>query len=299
MARQKFINWRPNAKSRILVRHANEILAEYEKQGYVLTLRQLYYQLVARDIIPNNVKQYNNLGVLVNNARLACMMDWNRIEDRIRQPEANSHWDSPKDIVEQAARAFYRDHWDGQKYYVEVWAEKDAVSNIIQPVCSEWDVTFMANRGYSSASAMYRASKRFIRAINQEREIMILYFGDHDPSGLDMDRDIRDRQAMFILGEGGKYTLPKNNFKRVALTWEQIMQYEPPENPAKETDSRAEEYIARYGNGSWELDALEPNILAELVESQIRAYLNDTKFWAVRDRQNKEAAKIAELVNYL
>ena len=170
--RQKFIDWRPNSKSAALVEYCNDILAEYERQGYILTLRQLYYQLVARDIIPNNVKQYNNLGNMVNNARMAGLIDWQRIEDRVRRPESNSHWNNPKDIISAAADSYYRDHWAGQDRYVELWSEKDAVSNILQPVCRKWDITFMANRGYSSASAMYRASKRFIKAIQEDKEIM-------------------------------------------------------------------------------------------------------------------------------
>ena len=296
--KQKFIDWSPTLHSRNLIEYCNDVLEEYKAQGYVLTLRQLYYQLVARDIIPNNVKQYNSLGGLVNNARLAGMIDWKQIEDRTRKPESLTHWNDPADIVTAAARTYHKNHWVGQKYYIELWSEKDAISNILQPVCETWDITFMANRGYSSASAMYEASKRFIKELGTGKEIIVLYFGDHDPSGLDMDRDVRQRQALMIFGEENKL-LSFENFTRVALTWDQIEEYDPPPNPAKETDSRHESYTLEHGSNGWELDALEPKVLAALAEESIRKYLDEKKYWAVRDEQNIEAAKIAELIKYL
>lgn len=221
-----FEEWNPSKKSKWLIAQINEILGDYEAQGYELTLRQLYYQLVSRDLIPNNVSEYNKVGNVVSRGRLAGLIDWRMIEDRVRVPKSRAHWESPQEILKQATNQYYRDRWKNQEYYIEVWCEKDAVSNILEPVCHKYDVTFLANRGYSSQSAMYNASQRFDRAVQEGKEISIIYFGDHDPSGIDMTRDIIDRQSLFLQHDAS------NDVIRAALNMDQVEEYRPPENPA-------------------------------------------------------------------
>jgi hypothetical protein len=268
--KQAFITWKPNVKSKILLNHIIDILDLYEKQGYKLTLRQLYYQLVSRDVISNTVKSYNIIGNLVNNARLAGYIDWDMIEDRSRHFSKNSHWDSPSQIIEAAARGYYKNKWENQVNYIEVWCEKDAISNIIEPVCSKYDVLFMANRGYSSQSAMYEAYQRLLQQQQYGKNISIIYLGDHDPSGIDMTRDIIDRIGLFLYGEECEF----EGMERIALNMDQIRKYDPPENPAKMTDTRFRTYEEKYGTSSWELDALEPSVLSELVENKISGYID-------------------------
>ncbi|GAG26441.1 unnamed protein product, partial [marine sediment metagenome] len=164
--REWFKDWRPNRKSLILVDHINSILDDYRKQGYILTVRQVYYQLVSRDLIPNTEKSYDGVINIVNRGRLAAFIDWAMIEDRARIPKSRSHWNSPSEILEAAADSYYKSRWETQADYVEVWCEKDAVSNIIQPVCHKFDVTFLANRGYLSQSALYAAAQRLIEKAN-------------------------------------------------------------------------------------------------------------------------------------
>ncbi len=271
--REMYKAWRPSESSKELIDYINEIMEDFEQQGYRLTLRQLYYQLVSRDVIPNSQAEYNRIGNIVSRGRLAGLIDWSMIEDRVRIPKSRSHWNSPKEIIDTATRAYYKPRWDDQQYYVEVWCEKDAVSNIIQPVCYKWDVTFMANRGYSSQSAMYEAAQRLAYAIEQGKYLEVIYLGDHDPSGIDMTRDIKDRLGTF-LSSGATFEM----VFRLALNMDQVNQYNPPENPAKTTDSRFKGYMDIYGSSSWELDALEPKVLAKLVEDKILDYL-DMDLW--------------------
>jgi hypothetical protein len=265
--KEKFENRNFNKSSLALIEKCNQILDEYGAQGYRLSLRQLYYQLVARDIIENNLKSYKRTGDLVSNARLAGLLDWGMIEDRNRETYANSHWNNPGEILITAARAFKLDRWAGQVCYVEVFVEKDALSGILLPVCQQMDVKFTANKGYSSSSAMYEAAKRLAREARNGREIHIIYLGDHDPSGIDMTRDLRERFA--------KFTHDRVEFEvhRLALNYDQVEMWNPPENPAKETDSRFEAYAAEFGESSWELDAVEPATLADLVRSQIDEFI--------------------------
>lgn len=281
--REQFINWRPSKESHHLINVSNSILDEYERQGYVLTLRQLYYQLVARDFIPNNIKSYNSLGNIISKARLAGFIDWDMIEDRARVAKSRTHWDAPEDILVSAAAQYYRDRWADQSNYIEVWTEKDAVSNIVNRVCRKYDVLFMANRGYSSQSAMHDAYKRINRAFSLGKEVTIIYLGDHDPSGIDMTRDIEDRLGTFLFRRQGE---PVNFVERIALNIDQIREYNPPENPAKTTDSRFESYFRKFGESSWELDALEPGVLSDLVESAVLNYLDREKFDQVERVEN-------------
>ncbi|MHA1286707.1 MAG: hypothetical protein ACTSPB_04805 [Candidatus Thorarchaeota archaeon] len=283
--KQQFIEKNFRTKSWNLIHQCNTILNTYKSQGYDLSLRQLYYQLVSRDIIPNSQRSYGNLGNLVNDARLAGLLDWSMIVDRGRSTIANTHWNNPAEIVRAAANSFRIDKWKNQPNHIEVMVEKQALEGVLQPVCSRLDVNFTANKGYSSQSFMYSKGRALKRMQKAGKAIHVLYLGDHDPSGLDMDRDIDDRLSMFS-------ELPVVNVDRLALTMNQIEQYKPPENPAKITDTRAKKYIQKHGYSSWELDALEPKKLAQLVTDAVEA-LRDPDLWD--DTLAKEAEMKTEL----
>lgn len=283
--KQKFIGWSPSTKSSDLLDHVNVILEDFERQGYNLTIRQLYYQLVSKDIIENKVEMYNSLGNMMSKARLAGLIDWGMIEDRVRIPSQRAHWDSPREILLSAIASYYISRWENQDNYIEVWCEKDAVSNIIQPVCRKYDVLFMANRGYSSQTAMYDGYKRLYKAAKQDKEIMLIYLGDHDPSGMDMDNDIRNRMGNFFFGDKDAKI---DEVRRIALTMDQIEQYNPPENPAKTDDRRYALYSEKYGESSWELDALEPSVLSEVAEGAILEYVDMDEFERVKSIEEEE-----------
>lgn len=280
-------------KSLRLIEWVNQIVSDYEEQGYNLTLRQLYYQFVARDIIPNNQRMYDNLGALVNNARLAGLVDWHAIEDRTRNVRNTFHWEDPHLLLESAANQFDINKWEGQDTYVEVWVEKDALVEVIGKAASKYDAPYFSCRGYVSQSEMWGAAMRIERKLRDEHErAVVIHLGDHDPSGKDMTRDIDERIKMFLERDGFS-----DNFEiqRVALEMGQIKKYNPPPNPAKLTDSRCGGYISKYGYSSWELDALEPSVLDNIVQSSILENLN----LALYNEKVKEEAEIKErLLNY-
>lgn len=273
----------------LLIEQANRIIAEYAAQGFELTLRQLYYQFVARGVIPNTQNDYKNLGTLISDARLAGLIDWESIVDRTRGVRALQHWERPGDMVGAAASQFNLDRWRDQPYRPEVWIEKDALVGIFERVCNELDVPLFSCRGYTSQSEMWVAAQRLLAYQGQDQKPVIFHFGDHDPSGQDMSRDIRDRLKLFT---GGKFY-----FKRLALNMDQVEQYSPPPNPTKISDSRAEAYIAEYGNESWELDALEPTVLADLARTAILGIADKGKLSDTMDRQaecRKQLSLIAD-----
>lgn len=260
-----------------LIIKANEIIEEYAQAGYDLTLRQLYYQFVARGLIPNNIRSYKRLGGAVEDGRMIGSIDWDRIVDRMRSLKGTVHWDDPKDVIREGARSFEIDKWANQKYHVEVWVEKDALIGVLARVCKDLDVDFMACRGYMSTSGMWRAAMRMEYYRMKHKHPVVIHLGDHDPSGIDMTRDIDIRFEEFGVPV---------RVERLALTMDQVLNYDPPPNPAKLTDSRVGNYISQYGMECWELDALQPEILTELIRNKVLAYRNE-ELWqqAIKDER--------------
>lgn len=271
----------------ILIDKINEIIRDYRLRGYSLTLRQVYYQLVARAMIENNEKSYKNIGNLISDARLAGLIDWNAIEDRTRNMRGNSHWSTPGDIISSAAYSYHLDYWEGQDNYVEVWVEKDALIGIVGQICEQLDVNHFSCRGYVSQSEMWSAAQRLKRRQDQGQDVILLHLGDHDPSGKDMSRDIQDRLRIFEA-----YDV---EFHRLALNMNQIEKYNPPPNPAKLTDSRATQYIEEFGHDSWELDALEPTVISSLIEKNVKKYRNEKIYNEILQQEKKEKSLLSDI----
>ncbi len=258
-------------KSLDRIEQANQIIAEYHGHNLDLTLRQLYYQFVSRGLIPNNDREYKKLGDIIANGRMVGLIDWDAIVDRTRYLRTLSHWNSPHEIISAVAQQYRIDKWARQKTYVEVWIEKDALIGVIEGVCVENDVAYLACRGYASASEIWRAGhQRFKPKVKAGKDCVVIYLGDHDPSGIDMTRDIQDRLNVFT-GKPGSV-----NVHRLALNMDQVEQYDPPPNPTKLTDSRASGYIELHGHECWELDALDPIVIRDLIFEQIETHRDQT-----------------------
>lgn len=260
----QYVDRKFRAATLAIIEQANKIIAEYAGQGFDLTLRQLYYQFVSRDLIPNTQRSYNNLGSIINDARLAGLVDWDAIVDRTRNVQSLSHWNSPREIIGAVSHSYHVDMWESQPVRPEVWIEKDALAGVFAGVCREFDVPYFSCRGYTSQSEMWAASQRLLQWKKLRQRPIILHFGDHDPSGKDMTRDIIDRMKLFMGGV---------ELRRLALNMDQVNQYNPPPNPAKSTDARYATYTEEYGDKSWELDALEPAVLEELVRNAVHGLM--------------------------
>lgn len=256
-----------------IIDQAREICELYRAEGYELTLRQLYYQFVARAILPNSDKSYKRLGSIVNDARVAGYLDWDFISDRTRNLRRTATWGSPSQIISASAEQFKRDVWEisGQSARPEVWVEKDALVDVIARAAEPLFTPYFSCRGYVSQSEMWRAGRRMRDHMRRGFEPVVFHLGDHDPSGIDMSRDIEDRLSLFADAPVQVH--------RIALTMTQIRQYAPPPNPAKLTDSRGSDYVARYGSQSWELDALEPKVLVDLITEHVRSQIDDQVSW--------------------
>ncbi len=276
--KEAFQEFRFQKASMKIIDTANSIIEEYRRQGYSLTLRQLYYQFVARGLIPNTIQEYKRLGSVVNKGRLAGLIDWMAIEDRTRNLRAYGSSGSPEDTIYSAAESHWLNPWNNQEYQPEVWVEKEALVGVIEKACSELYLPFFACRGFVSQSEQWRAGRRFEGAIQNGRIPIVLHLGDHDPSGIDMTRDNTERLGMFA----GKPV----EVRRLALNYDQIETYKPPPNPAKETDSRCAGYVAKYGRSSWELDALDPKVIRKLIVDEVNPLI-DWGEWNSVETQSK------------
>ena len=281
----KYIEKRFQAKTQNTIDQAAEIITEYQRQGFDLTVRQLYYQFVARGLMDNNQRNYKRLGDIVKNARMAGLLDWYSIVDRTRHLRGMSHWTSPHEIIEGSAASYREQKWSDQPVRVEVWIEKDALVGVIEAICREYDLDYFACRGYPSVSEVWRASRRLRRYTERGQRVVVLHLGDHDPSGLDMTRDIENRLATF----GADIEV-----RRIALTMEQIERYRPPPNPTKMTDSRAPEYVTQYGYESYELDALNPDIMSALIRDEVEQERDHALWAAALEAENEQRELLTE-----
>jgi hypothetical protein len=273
-----FTDYNPHAATLTVINHANDIITEYERQGFVLTLRQLYYQFVARSLLENTLREYKRLGRIICDARDGGMIDWDAIEDRTREVHTHNAWQSPSEIISDDARCYQEDLWRGRTYRPEVWIEKDALLGVIEGVCTEFRVPYFAHRGNNSQTLQYQAGRRFSEYSDQGLIPLVLHLADHDPNGIDMTRDNRERLEL--------YARTEIEVRRIALNIDQVRQHRPPANFAKESDRRTADYVKHFGTDEcWELDALSPTVIADLIRAEIEPLIDPRKWKAAKARE--------------
>lgn len=325
-----YTSWAPRGDSLAMVERANAICREYRSQGYDLTLRQLYYQFVARGHIENNQRSYKRLGDVVNNARMAGLLDWDYIVDRTRNVKGGGGWDNPAQIIKASARSYSIDKRADQQIYLEVWVEKEALAGVIGRATYRLNLPHFSCRGYVSQSEQHAAAKRFLERIQAGQKVVVVHLGDHDPSGIDMTRDITHRISRFLTvgldrvgmedptdpqwdeeqllrygygmdaeqGFGPWDGVSAFHVERIALNMDQVEEYQPPPNPAKLTDSRIDGYLDQFGDQSWELDALEPALLDRLIRGEVREWTDQGKYDALAEREREERDGLQQIADH-
>jgi hypothetical protein len=350
------------ADKRQIISALVSICEEYFSQHYSLTLRQLYYQLVARDLIPNHDKVYKKIGGLKDEAVHAGLIDWSVFQDRGRLPSTPYSEEGVQEALQKTVDCYRLDRQRNQTALIEVWTEKDAISSILKRITHPYGITLVVNKGYTSSTAIYGAYSRFIEEFERGGKVKILYFGDHDPSGLDMIRDIKTRlmfmfcngsqldeafsnyeiddwwidsgstiydvadisekyesvadleyaeglsekkqdklHALFDEGKKMLFLQSKDLFEviQVGLTMDQIQEYNPPSNPAKMTDPRMKNYIAEFGKVSWEVDALKPKIMEQIVDTAIKESIDVLKFQLLMEEEKADKKNIQNIIDNL
>lgn len=280
------VNKRLSKKRRALIEHIDEIVSEYAEKGMRITVRQVYYQCVARKILDNNKDQYQKISDVIADGRLAGLLDWDMIEDRTRYKRENAHWESPQQIIKAAADQYRIDTRSTQPYYIEAWIKKDSLVSILEQTCSKLDIPCFSCRGFPSITALHEAANRF----RDKANAVILYAGDHDPSGLKIPKVIDERLRLFNVN---------TQIQRIGLTLEQIRELNLPPFYAKEKDNNFKEYYESTGlTQAWELDALPPDKLSSIFEEAV-AQLTDfqelERMVAIEKRDKSYFQKILSL----
>ncbi|MDP9301034.1 MAG: hypothetical protein M3P43_09115 [Actinomycetota bacterium] len=288
----------PYAKTRKLIQRADEILQHYYRagEGFALTLRQLFYKLVTENLIANKPEEYERLGQVMSDARYWGLIDWDMLIDRTRTMWDFPYRDDERDAIEVAAHGFMLDPWTDQKQRVEVWIEKDAAIGVIQSICRDLRVPYGSTRGYHSTSGVKQGASRIFKILTGgDQKLLALHLADHDPSGWDMTRDLQGRLREIVsadlgrqilatggfedradaLGEGGAWYEDNVEIRRLALNVDQVQGLDLLPQPLKTkngmfSDTRAKRYVQETGRTEgWELDALEPVYLADLIREAV------------------------------
>jgi len=256
-----------------------------------MTLRQIYYRLVSKNLIPNNLNSYKNLSRILVGARERGEIDAHIMEDRGRETYGGDWgYDTPEEFIRSklsglkgAWSGYTREMWEGQPEYIEVWVEKDALSRLVRGATDGYRVKTCVGRGYSSYTYVSDAVTRL--ESQRDKQCTIIYLGDFDPSGLDITRDLGRRLA--------EYGADHVEIKRIALSKDQIKRYSLPPAPVKTSDARAQKFIDKHGNDVWELDALEPNVLQKEIQDEIQRHIDADAWEAVREKivEEREVVK--------
>lgn len=226
------------------------------------------------------------MGRIVTWARDAGNIDWDAIEDRTREVNFHATWDSPADLIASAARSYQEDLWQDQQWRPEVWIEKEALLGVIEGVCAEYQVPYLAQRGSASTTIKYQAGRRFADYIGQGQVPVVIHLGDHDPTGIDITRDNIDCLAL--------YAGQDVEVRRIALNMDQVRRYRPPPNFAKEDDFNLGKYERKFGTRQcWELDALSPDVIAALIEKEIKKMIK-SKPWQLAKAKEATNKRLIE-----
>jgi hypothetical protein len=270
------------AKTVKLLDAAHEILSEHQP----MTVRQVYYQLVARQIIENNRSQYQAVSAALVGARQDGTIPWDWIEDRLRRPRLMSMWDDLPDFLKAVQRAYRRDVWSSQPGYLEVWLEKDALSGIFEDALTPFGITLNVGRGFDGWDSIRNAAARFLDKSRNGQDVVVLYFGDFDPSGEEMVHSLRKRLEFFAC---------EPEVVKCALTQEDIRRYNLPPDVTKAKDSRRAKFVAEFGDVSVELDALPVDVLRTTLVQQVEARLDLDALEEVKRLEAEERKKLLRI----
>jgi len=292
MARQKW-SWTPLQEER-----AETVTAVVDglHPYWPLTLRQVYYQLVSSGEIKNNKSQYNMLSKLMKWMRIDDRLPWDALEDRTRTVTAKRGYSSLESFVYGELNGFMYGYSrclvQGQDKYIEVWTEKDALLRIFHEVVYPYCIRAVVCRGYSSVTFIADYYNRAIKAIGKGQLPVVLYFGDLDPSGVQM----LEATIETLEDELDLYGV---EFRRIGLNPVHISLYDLPSDPnaAKTSDPRYKKYVEEYGTVAVELDAVHPAQLQKMIRSAVEAELDMDLFEDQQDQEDTDHERLDSLRN--
>jgi len=273
-----------------LLQQIQQVIEAYD---FALTLRQIYYQLVARQIIANEQNNYRKISRLCVQGRDEGMLPEDAFADRLREVDKPSSWDNLNAFMKTVRVAYRKSKWNDQATYVEVWTEKDALRGVISPITHDYDVPLLVVRGQVSRTAIYESYNRFAERVEEGKLCYLFYFGDFDPSGISIFNSLVERMRKF--GDCGEAI----NFQRIALTREQIDTYALPQDPAKSSDPNYKKFVSEYGDNVVELDALPPGVLRELIKHSIESRIDMVILAQVQQTEEEEKTQLQHFISQI
>ncbi len=256
---------RPTSRRRRRTREEMEALREVIYETVALenpmTVRQVFYRLVTTGAIAKTENEYKTTVVrLLTDMRVNGELPFDWIADNTRWMRKPNTHSSIEQALRRTIETYRRSLWDNQDDYVEIWLEKDALAGVIYDVTGEYDVPLMVTRGYPSVSFLYSAAENII---HRNKPTYLYYFGDYDPSGLDIPRNVQQRLEQFAPDIDIEFT-------RIAVTAEQIRDEDLSTRPTKRTDTRSNGFRGE----SVELDAIQPDLLRGMVRWCIERHIH-------------------------
>ncbi|MBA7656354.1 hypothetical protein ES703_64278 [subsurface metagenome] len=273
---------RPRPPRKKIIESMISVFREYnpgEDLENKMTLRQIFYQLVARQVIENHHKEYKRVKEALVHARKSGMIPWSWIEDRTRQPRTFPMWRDLSEFSEDVLRSYRKEIWNDQPLYVELWLEKEALSGIFMEILEPFGITLNVGRGNDSYCSIISLAER----CEGKRSPVILCFTDFDPTGEDMRRDLRERLAYFGC---------RAEIVPCALLKEDIGRYSLPSDFAKKSDSRTKKFIEKYGEEVVELDSLPVDVLKKRILEDVKVRIDPEALERSRKTEERERLEL-------
>jgi len=276
----------PGAKTLALREHIADVVGSFEGS---MSGRQVFYQLVSRGAVQNTALAYEGVLRLLVNMRRDGSIPYGRIVDRTRRVHKLPGWAGVREAMQALASQYRRDPWDDQPVHVHVGCEKQALEGVFSDVVDNpYGAPLYVLRGFASEAFVYEWATEIERVIADGHRVVVAYFGDHDPSGLMIERDCRSRLASHLSATS------RNAFdwQRFGLLHEDLERFDLVNVPVKSTDSRARAYLAEYGDRAAELDALPPAVLRERILEAIVSHVDSAAWERVRTIEQAETESL-------
>jgi hypothetical protein len=269
------------SKNKKLVEGAIAILAE-EKP---MTLRQLYYRCISAGLIENSQREYQRLGKVMTRLREGGEVPRTWIVDHVRSTLKPSSWSGLADFADTVRDAYRKDFWNSLNHHVEVFVEKDAIAGTIQQVTTEYDVALRVCRGYASVSFAGEIAETWSRIT---KPIFAYYLGDFDPSGFDIERDLRQKLSRYSGGCSFYWT-------RLAVRSDDFDDFDLIRLPVKKRDPRARSFVCEHGDYGAEVDAISPNELRHRVQQAILSHVDMSRWQKLQEVERLEQESVARI----
>ncbi len=247
------------------------------------TVRQIYYQATVHGIDEKTDAGYEKVMAELKFLREEGEIDWDDIVDHTRSITRWARYSTVEEALRETARTYRRKLWEDSDTYIQIWLEKDALAGLLEDMVYAFDVPLCVARGYPSLSQLHDAAMEL--DANQDRLCWVYHLGDYDPSGQDAARHIEETLCRFA---------PETEiiFQRLAVTPEQIAEWNLPTRPNKPTDMRTKNFA---GAASVELDAINPNEFRALVHSAIDQHIDQRKLKVLLAAEESERLLLREL----